>query len=304
MTIKRHIVFPKGLHTETHKRYSILKKQQIRILSFLICLLLLFSSSICYSSVKRYVIRLGEGEVTFPAMIKEISSAQVIFFGEIHNDINHHKNQLDAIQALYKKGLPISIGLEMFPKKDQKKLNDWASGRIKEKDFIPIFNENWGYDWDLYKDIFLFATNKEIPLIGLNVPREITRKVAHRGFQSLTTDELSELPPGITCDLDKRYMDFIKRIFEYKENNDEIFRNFCEAQVIWDQSMAWHLSQYLRKNPDSLVIVLTGTVHAWKYGIPRQLQKFINVKYRVILPDLPGDYSTITINDADYMVIH
>jgi uncharacterized iron-regulated protein len=99
-------------------------------------------------------------------------------------------------------------------------------------------------------------------------------------------------------------MDFIKRIFEYKENNDETFRNFCEAQVIWDQSMAWYLSQYLSKYPDSLVIVLTGTVHAWKYGIPRQLQKFISVKYRVILPDLPGDYSTITINDADYMVIH
>jgi uncharacterized iron-regulated protein len=299
-------VFPTGLHTETHngKKYSYLKKQQIRILYFLICLLLLIASSICYSSVKRYVIRLGKGETTFQGMIKEISSARVIFFGEIHNDINHHKNQLDAIQALYKKGLPFATGLEMFPKKHQENHNDWVSGSIKEENFIPIFNEDWGYDWGLYKDIFLYARNKKIPLIGLNVPREITRKVAQRGFQSLSSDELSELPPGITCDLDKRYMDFIKRVFEYKENNDETFRNFCEAQVIWDQSMAWHLSQYLRKNPDSLVIVLTGTVHAWKYGIPRQLQKFISVKYRVILPDLPGDYSTITINDADYMVIH
>ncbi|MFH1704264.1 MAG: ChaN family lipoprotein [Nitrospirota bacterium] len=258
----------------------------------------------CQSNINSQIIKLGTGGTTFPAMIKEISSARVIFLGENHTDINHHKNQLDIIKALHEKGLPVAVGLEMFPKKDQKILDDWVSSRIKEKDFIPIFYENWGYGWGLYKDIFLYARNKKIPLIGLNVPREITRKVAQRGFKSLSMEELSELPPGITCDLDQRYMDFIKRIFEYKENNDDTFRNFCEAQVIWDQSMAWYLSQYLKANPERLVTVLSGTVHAWKYGIPRQLQKFITVKYRVILPDIPGDYRTITINDADYMVIH
>jgi len=273
-----------------------------------ITLFVLFSffsfTNTCQSNINSQIIKLGTGETTFPAMIKEISSARVIFLGENHTDINHHKNQLDIVKALHKKGLPIAVGLEMFPKKDQKILDDWVSGRIKEKDFIPIFYENWGHGWGLYKDIFLYARNKKIPLIGLNVPREITRKVAQRGFKSLSMEELSELPPGITCDLDKRYMDFIKRIFEHKGNNDDTFRNFCEAQVIWDQSMAWYISQYLKANPDRLVTVLSGTVHAWKYGIPRQLQKFITVKYRVILPDIPGDYRTVTRDDADYMVIH
>jgi uncharacterized iron-regulated protein len=272
-------------------------------ITFFVLFSFFFLTTTCQSNINGQIIKLGIGETTFPAMIKEISSARVIFFGENHTDINHHKNQLDIIRALYEKGLPVAVGLEMFPKKDQKRLDDWVSGRIKEKNFIPIFYENWGYGWGLYKDIFLYARNKKIPLIGLNVPREITRKVAQRGFKSLSMEELSELPPGITCDLDQRYMDFIKRIFEHKGNNDDTFRNFCEAQVIWDQSMAWHLSQYLKANPDRLVTVLSGTVHAWKYGIPRQLQKFITVKYRVVLPDIPGDYRTVTRDDADYMVI-
>ena len=273
-------------------------------ITFFVLFSFFFLTTTCQSNINSQIIKLGIGETTFPAMIKEISSARVIFLGENHTDINHHKNHLDIIKTLHEKGLPIAVGLEMFQKKDQKILDDWVSGRMKEKDFIPIFYENWGYGWGLYKDIFLYARNKKIPLIGLNVPREITRKVAQRGFKSLSREELSELPPGITCDLDQRYMDFIKRIFEHKGNNDDTFRNFCEAQVIWDQSMAWYLSQYLKANPDRLVTVLSGTVHAWIYGIPRQLQKFITVKYRVILPDIPGDYSTITRDDADYMVIH
>jgi uncharacterized iron-regulated protein len=273
-------------------------------ITFFILFSFFFLTITCQADINRQIFKIGAGETTFPAMIKEISSASVIFFGEDHYDLINHKNQLEVIKALYEKGLPIAIGLEMFPKKDQRRLDDWISGRLNEKDFIPIFYEDWGYGWDLYKDIFFYAREKNIPLIGLNVTKEITRKVAQKGFKSLSREELSELPPGITCDLNKRYMDFIKRIFEYKGNNDYTFHNFCEAQMIWDQSMAWHLSQYLKENPYRLVIVLTGTVHAWKYGIPRQLEKFINVEYRVILPDMPGDYSTITKDDADYMFIH
>jgi uncharacterized iron-regulated protein len=265
---------------------------------------LFFLNVTCQSNINKQIIKLGTGKITFPAMIDEISSAHVIFIGENHANINNHKNQLDIIKALHEKGLLLSIGLEMFPKKDQKILDDWVSGKLKENNIISAFDKSWGFGWDLYKDIFLYAQDKKIPLIGLNVPRGITRKVAQKGFQSLTGEELSELPPGITCELNKRYMDFIKLVFEYKENDERAFRNFCEAQVIWDQSMAWHLSQYLKENPDRRVVVLSGTVHSWKYGIPRQLQKFITVKYKVILPDIPDNYPAITTEDADYMVVH
>ncbi len=273
-------------------------------LSFILIVLSLSTLWSCYGSLHRQVIKIGVGKITFNKLIEEISSASVIFIGETHNNPRHHKTQLDILRAFHKRNLLLVIGLEMFPEKEQKKLDDWVSGKIREKAFIPIFHKNWGPGWELYRDIFLYAREKKIPLIGLNVPEKISRKVAEEGFRSLTKDELSELPPGITCELDQRYMDFIRRVFEQEIHNKGAFRNFCESQVIWDQSMAWHLSQYLKRNPGRTIVVLTGTIHAWKYGMPRQLEKYTTVKYKVILPEIPGDYSTITKEDADYMVLH
>ncbi|MHB8709505.1 MAG: hypothetical protein ACYC9I_11570, partial [Desulfuromonadales bacterium] len=36
------------------------------------------------------------------------------------------------------------------------------------------------------------------------------------------------------------------------------------------------------------VLVLAGSGHAWKFGIPRQLLEQMEVSYRVILPEIDG----------------
>ena len=136
------------------------------------------------------------------------------------------------------------------------------------------------------------------------MPREVTKKVSTNGFWSLAKEERKKLRPGITCELDGRYKEFLRRMVQVKGKSDASFNNFCEAQVLWDQAMAFYLSRYLQNNPDRVVAVLSGSIHAWKYGIPRQLQRFISVPYKVILPDLPADYSTLSRDDADYLVMH
>lgn len=251
-----------------------------------------------------HVYKVGVGQILFPAILDELSSARVTFVGEKHDNPGHHKTQLEVIKGLHEKGFSLIVGLEMFTARDQKKLEAWAEGSINEKDFALVFKQNWGFDWGLYRDIFLFARNEKIPLIGLNVPREITRKVARGGFQSLNDKDLEALPPGISCDLDQRYMDFIRRLYSFKGGKDKSFVNFCEAQVVWDQSMAWYLAKNLKKNPTKKAVVLAGAVHSWKYGISRQLQKYLNLESKVILPGLPGDYQNISTEDADYLVLH
>ena len=186
----------------------------------------------------------------------------------------------------------------------KKKLDAWVKGNINEKDFAQVFKQNWGFNWLLYRDIFLYARNEKIPLIGLNVPREIARKVARGGFQSLSDNDLATLPPGISCDLDQRYMDFIRRLYSFKGGKDKNFVNFCEAQVVWDQSMAWYLAKNLEENTTRKAVVLAGSVHSWKHGISRQLQKYANFESRVVLPGPPGDYQNISTEDADYIVFH
>ncbi len=250
-----------------------------------------------------HIIRMRDGQTTsFQDMVNDVSSADVVFIGERHDDPAHHKIQLDVIRALREKDSPLAIGLEMFKKENQKSLDAWISGEIPENSFIPIFLDNWGFGWELYRDIFLYAREHTIPLVGLNVPRDITRKVGMSGFLSLTDEERSVLPPGVTCELDEEYMDHLVEVFQYKKSSDRLFVYFCEAQVLWDQAMAWYLTEYMKSNPGRTVIVLAGAIHAWKYGIPKQKQRYITVDQKVILSDLPVGPESISADDADYLV--
>ncbi len=285
-----------GVNKNTHFKKLIL----ISSLLFIIIL------SISYvNSSSRDIIRIRDGKRTsFQDMVNDLSSAKAIFIGEQHDDPAHHKTQFDVIRAMNEKDTPLAIGLEMFKKDSQENLDAWVSGKIPEEIFIPIFLEDWGFGWDLYRDIFHYARDHNIPLIGLNVPREITRKVGTSGFLSLTDEERGKLPPGVTCELDEEYMDHLVEVFQYKKNSEKSFIYFCEAQVLWDQAMAWHLSEYMKDNRDRTVIVLAGAIHAWKYGIPKQKQRYIAVEQRVIVPDLPVGPGSISVDDADYLVTY
>jgi uncharacterized iron-regulated protein len=273
------------------------------ILIFAILILII---SITYvKSTSRQIIRIRDGKtISFRDMVEEVSSAEVIFIGEKHDDPAHHKTQLDVIKALYETGSHLAIGLEMFRNNHQKTLDAWIAGKVPERSFFPIFLENWGFGWELYRDIFFFAREHDIPLIGLNVPNEITRKVGKKGFRSLTDEELMQLPPGVTCELNEEYMDHLMEVFQYKKSSDREFLYFCEAQVLWDQAMAWYLSEYMKNNPGRTVIVLAGAIHAWKYGIPKQKQRYISVEHRVIVPELPVGRESISENDADYLMTY
>lgn len=262
---------------------------------------LLFYSTDCYSENKVQIIKVGAEKISFQNLIDDISNARIIFIGESHDNKLHHMTQLDIIKALHERKYPLAIGLEMFMEKDQKILDRWVTKDMNEREFIQAFYRNWGVGWGLYKDIFLYARDNSIPLIGLNVPKEITRKVGEHGFQSLSREEHAKLPPAVTCDVDERYMELLQKIFEIKEHDKRKFKNFCEAQILWDQAMAWYLYRYLLKDEKRIVVVLSGSIHAWKFGIPRQLKRFINSEQRIIL--LNG-FTKMSTDYADYLIIY
>lgn len=67
-----------------------------------------------------------------------------------------------------------------------------------------------------------------------------------------------------------------------------------QAQLVWDMAMAMsvYLLDYLRSHPDHTVIVLAGSVHAWKKGIPTQVREQDSAVNQItILPDTPEGFS-------------
>jgi len=252
------------------------------------------------------VLRTADGQtILFLEMIEEIKKVNLIFVGEFHDRSSHHQAQLDIIKALNRAGVPVALGLEMFRADSQKELDRWVEGSSEENEFMKVYQANWTLPWPLYKDIFLYARQHRIPMVGLNVPDEITRKVSRQGFSSLGSEDLKHLPSGISCDIDESYMNFIQRAYNAYHTQGKSFVHFCEAQMVWDKTMAWNLMEFVRKTPQRTVIVLAGTGHSWKRGIPEQVERLAGPPSRVILPEVPGlvDPKAVRSPDADYILL-
>ena len=249
-------------------------------------------------------IRVSSGKtVSFEQVVRDIKKADLVFVGELHDNTDHHRVQLDIIKALDTAGIPVAVGLEMFRANSQKELDRWVRGKSGVKRFRAVYDDNWRIEWPLYRDIFFYAKKSRIPMIGLNVSPEITQKVARGGFSSLSRKDVKKLPPGISCSVDKKYMEFIRRAYTAHGHDERSFVYFCEAQMVWDKTMAWHLVEFKKKHPDTTVIVLAGAGHSWKRCIPEQVKRQSKLSYKVILPYIPerGEENDITTRDADYL---
>mgnify|MGYP001209334810 FL=1 len=245
--------------------------------------------------------------ISLDRMIAEAAKSRVIVAGETHDNRDHHDLQLRIIRTLHEGGTVLAVGLEMFRAENQELLDKWWRWGMPTEQFEELFRENWGMPWILYRDILLYARQKRIPLVGLNVPREIIAKVAREGYGSLTESERRRLPPGLTCTVDEAYRSFIRKTFAaHAHGSGRSFENFCEAQMVWDTAMAIYALEYLDKNPASRMVMLAGSVHAWKRAIPRQIATMKpDVSVSVILPVQGREaVEKLTAEDADYVVMN
>ena len=124
------------------------------------------------------------------------------------------------------------------------------------------------------------------------------------GYQSLS-DEQREKLGDVACRVDKAYMAFIRKAYGGHGHGKMNFTYFCEAQLVWDAVMAVNSLEYLKKHPKALVVILTGTGHAQKNAIPRQIRDRSDIRHAVILPEVKGliDANTVDKSDADYIML-
>lgn len=243
-------------------------------------------------------------EVSFQAFLGDIENARVVIIGENHNEKSHHNIQLKIIRELNRKN-SIAVGMEMFQKKSNRKLEKWSSGMMDEKEMKSLFAKEWSREYyPLYADILRFAKDNKIPLLGLNIPREITRKVASKGLNSLSQEEQKSLSQ-LSCDLTEDYREYLKKAYGLKSHKKEGFENFCAAQVLWDSNMAYHAVEFLKKNPKHQLILLAGSAHAQRLGIPARIRVKMDVNMRIIIPQSDKGQSRreITRSEADYLWI-
>lgn len=246
------------------------------------------------------------------AVIAEMKAAQVVFLGEVHDNKDHHKLQLEIIRRLDEAGASLALGLEMFGADKQKELDKWVFGEMDEDEFTEVYYKGWLMPWSQYKKIFLYAKAKKIPLVGLNISWSIIRQVVKGGVKSLGPEEAKGLE-GVKCDADKHYEMLIRDAMSGHNHaktaiagKDDAYKNFCEAQMVWDTIMARRVTEYMKENPERTVVVLAGGAHAWKRGIPRSIKKLSPAaafNFVVVMPEITEKLylENVDAEDTDYL---
>jgi len=237
-------------------------------------------------------------------VINDIERVDVIFIGEIHDNVQHHKVQLNILRGLHEKKIAVAIGLEMFTSEDQQYLDSWVEGKLEEESFKPIYARNWSYDWQLYRDLFVFARDNRVPLIALNVPKMVISKIMSQGSAAL---QESEVPPKMSWSLNEPQAYYMRTIAKQVFGGtapDRLVVRLCEAQVLRNTVMAWNVAKYRDVREADKVVVLAGMWHAAKSGIPDRLSAYEKFTYKVILPELPEfNLESATVKEADYLIV-
>lgn len=268
----------------------------------IICILLLLQSVSAFSA--QFASVDGKVGAGLAEVVKEIERADIIFIGEIHYNPLHHKTQLDIIRSLFAKKKTLAIGVEMFTTDDQQALDDWSTGKLSEESFLPVYERNWSYAWNLYRDLFIFARDNHIRLIALNTPKAVMAKVMAGGPSALKDDEV---PPKISWSLNEaqaEYMEIIARQVFGENPPDTMIARFSKAQALRNSGMAWNIVKHRQKHPADTVVVLAGTWHAVRNGVPELLSAHGNLTFKVILPELAElNLENVTVKEADYLIM-
>ena len=222
-----------------------------------------------------------EQQLTQQQILQELVKADVVYLGETHNSPEDHKAQLKILQALYQQNQKIALAMEMFQRPFQNVLDQYLTGKITEVQLVEQseYEKRWGFPWEYYAPILRFAKTHQLPVLASNTPTEVTRKVARDGLESLTAAEREYIPPFAEIRTDNtEYRQMMQSLYAQHHHaghgNSINFERFFTAQVLWDETMAQTIAQFLKANPDYQVVVLAGKGHIiYGYGIPSRVAR-------------------------------
>lgn len=237
-------------------------------------------------------------------LAQRLKDTRVLFIGEEHTNGEFHRVQLQTIEALHAAGRKVIIGLEMFPWGDNPALDRWSRGELDESRFLDEsrWYEVWSHHWGHYRDIFFFARDARLRLVGLNAPREVVRAVrAAGGFAGLAPEARKRLPPTIDLSSDEHravvrsYFDPQDALHSQMSPADQ--ERLYLAQVTWDAAMGWQAGEALSQPADlrEIVVVLIGAGHvAYDLGAARQLSSGFKGAIASLIPVTVPMQSSIT----------
>jgi len=246
-----------------------------------------------------------EKSATLPELMTQLASERLLYVGETHTAYADHLLQLEVLRGMAEKPGGLAMGVEWFQARFQPVLDDYLAGRIDEGELLrrTEYYSRWQFDYRLYRPIIRFARENGIPIIALNASRELTGEIRRFGINGMPTALRAELPDSYDVS-DKDYEAKLREMFDMHETedaDDTRFERFLEVQLTWDETMAMHVAEYLKANPDGRILVLAGKGHiGGRSGIPNRVTRRTGIEGKTIATFNPASR---LFNTADFLVL-
>jgi uncharacterized iron-regulated protein len=202
---------------------------------------------------------------SYKELIKDASEADIVFFGELHDNPICHWLEYEITADLYAvKGKNLVLGAEMFETDNQLIVNEYLARLIKDKDFESQARLWPNYKTD-YKRLLNFARDSSLKFIATNIPRRYAAMVNKGGFEALNTLDknayqfIAPLPLKYDSTL-SCYADMYKMM---GDTPTHATRNIACAQNSKDATMAYFILKNFSKGKTFLHF--NGSYHSDRF---------------------------------------
>ena len=184
-------------------------------------------------------------EISYAKMVRQLEGADIIFFGELHDNPIAHWLQKELTMDLHSVGeKDIVLGAEMFEADNQLLLDEYLGGMITEAKFEDEARLWQNHKTD-YKPLLQYAFEQKIPFVATNVPRRYANLVYRKGFEgldSLSTAAKQYLPP-LPIAYDPELPGYRRMLEMGQMGHGKVSENLPKAQAIKDATMGFFILQ-------------------------------------------------------------
>ncbi|NJM26624.1 MAG: ChaN family lipoprotein [Bacteroidia bacterium] len=254
-----------------------------------------------------YRIYNGSGNATdFEQMLKQAAGAEVVFFGELHDNSIAHWLELQVEKELFRRAGSLVVGMEMFEADDQIVLDEYLNGTIEEKHLLSEAKVWDNYKND-YKPIVEFAKANHLKVVATNVPRRYANLVYRKGVEALDNLDakaktwIAPLPISVDLEL-PGYKEMISSMGGH--GAPAAAGNLAKSQALKDATMA----HFILANMSGIFYHLNGSYHSQNYeGIVWYLKqarpKIKIVTLQVVEQDSVDKLADENMTKADFVIV-
>ncbi|HLO90996.1 MAG TPA: ChaN family lipoprotein, partial [Lentimicrobium sp.] len=124
-------------------------------------------------------------EANFRKLADKAMDADVVLFGELHNNPISHWLELEVAREMHSRiGNKLVMGAEMFEADNALIVNEYLQGKVKDKNFEAEARLWPNYKTD-YKPLIQFARDSSLRFVATNIPRRYASLVNKEGFEAL-----------------------------------------------------------------------------------------------------------------------